>query len=100
MTREQELLELVEKIEEPYKKLVASQVHELIFTEKRLEELKKKPFYLKNGKGETRTTATGKQYKEFSQIRDSIIRNLVKVIEKHSEKEKGAFEEWLQKQEF
>ena len=53
-----------------------------------------------NGKGETRTTAQGKQYKEFSQIRDSIIRNLVKIVEKHSTKEKGAFEEWLEKQEF
>ena len=100
MSREEELLNLFENIEEPYKTIIASQIHELSFTEKRLEELKKKPFYMMNGKGETRTTAQGKQYKEFSQIRDSIIRNLVTIVEKHSTKEKGAFEEWLEKQEF
>lgn len=100
MDREQELLKLFDSIEEPYKTIVQSQVHELIYTERRLNELKRKPFYLVNGKGETRTTATGKQYKEFSQIRDSIIRNLVKIVEKHSVKEKGAFEQWLEKQEF
>lgn len=100
MNREEELLKLYENIEEPYKTIVESQIHELLFTEKRLEALKGKPFYMMNGKGETRTTATGKQYKEFSQIRDSIIRNLVKIFEKHSKQEKGAFEQWLEKQNF
>lgn len=100
MTRREELLALADGIAEPFKTIVQSQINELLFVEERLEDLKGKPFHLVNRKGETRTTATGKQYKEFSQIRDSIIRNLVKIVEKHSEQEKGAFEQWLETQQF
>lgn len=100
MTRQEELLELFEKVEKPYRLVIESQIKELLYTEERLKALKKLPFLMVNGKGESRPTANAKQYKEFSQIRDSIIRNLVKIIEKHSEKEKGAFEEWLAKQDF
>lgn len=100
MTRAEELKALFEKVEKPYRLVIDSQIEELIYTEERLKELKRLPFLMVNGKGESRPTANAKQYKEFSQIRDSIIRNLVKIIEKHSEKEKGAFEEWLAKQNF
>lgn len=100
MTRDEELKAIVEDIEPPYNVIVAKQIEELLYIETCLQELKSKKFVLKNKKGESRITAAGKQYKEFSQIRDSNIRNLVKVIERHTKEKKNEFALWLAKQNF
>ncbi len=98
--RETELKAIIDDIEPPYNIIVEKQIEELLYIECRLAALKGRKFVLKNGKGESRITAAGKQYKEFSQIRDGIIRNLVKVIEKHTKKKQNEFTQWLAKQNF
>lgn len=100
MNREEELKAIIEDIEPPYNVIAEKQIEELLYIEARLQKLKSKKFVLHNKKGESRITAAGKQYKEFSQIRDSIIRNLVKVIERHTKQKKNEFAKWLEKQNF
>ena len=98
--RRANILKQFTDIAEPYLSIVEGQVQELIFCEERISQVKNKPFIARNGAGITRPTAAAKQYKELSQVRDSIIRNLIKIVEKHSTQERDAFEEWLAEQKY
>ena len=64
--REIELKAIIDDIEPPYNIIVEKQIEELLYIECRLAALKGRKFVMKNGKGESRITAAGKQYKEFS----------------------------------
>ena len=98
--RKVNILKQFENIKEPYKSIVEGQINELIYCEERIAHVKYKPFIAKNGSGVTRPTAAARQYKELSQVRDSIIRNLIKIVEKHSEEDEDVFEQWLASQDY
>lgn len=88
--------ELLKKID--HDKRYIFLVKEIIFLEKKLEELKKFPFIVVNPKDrrKQKTTAAWKQYKECEQQYQNALKNYNTISKREEEKDnQNPFEIWM-----
>lgn len=81
--------------------LIENVIDEVIFLEKQLQELKKMPFIKINPANslQQKTTPAAKQYKEFLQQYNNLIKLLFSVLGQKETDEESPLRKWVKKHE-
>lgn len=97
MNRKEKLLKIFENVDEDKRVLVEQTIEEVLFLEERLIELKKYPFIKVHPTDITKqkSTAAGKQYKEFMQAYLNALKVLNAVVSRDVLGEEDEFDKWL-----
>lgn len=98
MTRLEQLQEIFAKVDEDKAAVVQPLLPQVVFLEKRLEELRQLPQLRIHPKNPARQeiTAAGKQYKEFMQSYLNAIKVLQSTLSRYSVEGADAFDAWLE----
>lgn len=99
MGRSEELRKLFADADDNLKSLINPMLDEAAFLEGKLAELKRLPFIAINPKNDKqqRTTAAGKQYKEYMQSYTNIIKILCSLLKVSTDGDADPVSEFLKK---
>ena len=79
MDRKQQIIEYLKKIRPDDVDILSPLISEMVFLEEKLESLKKFPMIEEHpsGNGKTRSTDAFKQYKEFLQQYNNVVKTII-----------------------